>query len=144
LRQAKRLVQDGLASPWDTGDCARIATEVAAACAAACIGFADLEAVSAGIRQPPARFCWVAFGTLARGEVMRPEAAKIGVVYDDDGLEDVGAAILYFNIVSGRLDGWFEACGIEGAAPVWPQGSHPCMPLAGWKRFFGETIREPH
>ena len=144
LRQAKRLVQDGLAHPSDVDDCARIATEIAAACAAACLRFAHQDAVSAGIEPPNARFCWLAFGTLARGEVLRQEPAKIGVVYDDGDLEDSIAAVEYFNVVTGHLDLRFAACGIEGPAPVWPEGTHPCLPLSEWIRFFHETISQPH
>jgi signal-transduction protein with cAMP-binding, CBS, and nucleotidyltransferase domain len=144
LRQAKRLIQDGLARHSDVDDCASIATETAAACAAACLRFAHQDAIQAGIEPPPTRFCWLAFGTLARGEVLGPEAARIGVVYDDRSLEDITAAVLYFNVVTGHLGAWFAACGIKGDAPVWPEGAHPCMPLSAWKAFFQATIREPH
>ncbi len=143
LQQAKRLIQDGLARPSDVDDCSRIATEVAAACASTCLRFAQEETVSAGIGPPAGRHCWMAFGSLARGEVLRPEAAKIGVVFDDDG-EESAAASTYFNSVAGRLMAWFAACGIEGAAPVWPDGVSPNMPLSGWKQFYRETIRRPH
>ena len=27
---------------------------------------------------------------------------------------------------------------------MWPDGTHPCMPLSEWKRFFSDTIRKPY
>jgi CBS domain-containing protein len=115
-----------------------------AASAAACIRFAHQDAVSAGIEPPSARFCWLAFGTMARGEVLRLAPPKIGVVYDDHNIEDTTAATLYFNAVTGQAGAFLSACGLEGSAPVWPEGSNPCMPLSEWKRFFGATIRKPY
>jgi signal-transduction protein with cAMP-binding, CBS, and nucleotidyltransferase domain len=144
LRQGSRLVLDGLARSTDVDDCACIATEIVAAAAAACIRFAHQDAVSAGIPTPAARFCWLAFGTMARGEVLRLAPPKIGVVYDDDDLPNTTAATVYFNVVAGRAAAWFHACGLEGEAPVWPEGAHPCMPLSEWKRFFSATIRAPY
>ena len=143
LRQGSRLVLDGLAHSSDVDDCARIATEIVAAAAASCIRFAHQDAASAGIDPPSARFCWLAFGTLARGEVLRLAPPRIGVVYDDGGLEDTTAASVYFNAVVGQVGAWFHACGLDGEAPVWPQGAHPCMPLSEWKRFFHATICKP-
>jgi len=140
IRQGSRMVLDGLAQSSDVDDCTCIATEIVAAAAAACIRFAHHDAVSAGIDPPDARFCWLAFGTLARGEVLRLAPPKIGVVYDDD----TPAASLYFNIVAGQVAAWFHACGLDGVAPVWPEGAHPCMPLYEWKRFFHATIRKPY
>jgi CBS domain-containing protein len=144
LRQGSRMVLDGLAQSSDVDDCARIATELVAASAAACIRFAHQDAVSAGIEPPSARFCWLAFGTMARGEVLRLAPPKIGVVYDDHNIEDTTPATLYFNAVTGQAGAFLSACGLEGAAPVWPEGAHPCMPLSEWKRFFGGTIRKPY
>jgi signal-transduction protein with cAMP-binding, CBS, and nucleotidyltransferase domain len=144
LRQASRLVRDGLAQSADVDDCARIATEIVAASAAACIRFAHQDAVSAGIDPPSARFCWLAFGAMARGEILQLAPPKIGVVYDDGHLQDTMAASIYFNAVAGQVAAWFSACGLEGAAPVWPEGAHPCMPLSEWKRFFSATICKPY
>lgn len=144
LRQGSRMVMDGLAHSSDVDDCARIATEIVAASAAACIRFAHEDALSAGIELPSARFCWIAFGTMARGEVLRLTPPKIGVVYDDEMHDDTNTASIHFNAVVGQVGAWFGACGLEGDAPVWPEGSHPCMPLSEWKRFFRATIRKPH
>jgi signal-transduction protein with cAMP-binding, CBS, and nucleotidyltransferase domain len=102
LRQGNRMVLDGLAQSSDVGDCARIATEIVAAAAAACIRFAHHDAVAAGIDPPNVRFCWLAFGTLARGEVLRLTLPKIGVLYED-GLNDTTAASIYFNAVAGQM-----------------------------------------
>ena len=77
---------------------------------------------------------------MARGEVLRLSPPKIGVVYD----EDTPMASAYFNAVAGQMAAWFHACGLDGDAPVWPEGAHPCMPLSEWKRFFSATIREPY
>lgn len=143
LRQGSRLVLDGLAHSADVGDCAHIATEIVAASAAACIRFAHEDAVSAGMEPPSARFCWLAFGTMARGEVLQLAPPKIGVVYDDHQLQDTSAASLYFNAVVGQVGAWFAQCGLPGEPPVWPEGAHPCMPLSEWKRFFRATIRKP-
>jgi len=49
-----------------------------------------------------ARFCWLAFGTMARGEVLRLAPPKIGVVYDDENMGDTTAASVYFNAVTAR------------------------------------------
>jgi CBS domain-containing protein len=143
LRQSSRLVLDGLADSSDVDDCALIATEIVTAAAATCIRFAHQDAVSAGIEPPSARFCWVAFGTMARGEVLRLAPPKIGVVYDDENMGDTTAASVYFNAVTGQVGAWFDACGLEGSAPVWPDGAHPCMPLSEWKYFFRSTIHQP-
>ena len=144
LRQGSRMVLDGLAQSSDVDDCALIATELVAAAASACIRFAHRDAVSAGMEPPSTRFCWLAFGDLARGEILRLAPPKIGVVYDDTGAGNVTGATLYFNAVVGQAGTWFHACGLDAAAPVWPEGSHPCMPLSEWKRFFGATIRKPY
>ncbi len=140
IRQGSRMVLDGLAQSSDVDDCACIATEILAAAAAACIRFAHRDAVSAGIDPPTARFCWLAFGSMARGEVLRLAPPKIGVVYD----EDPPASSLYFSAVAGQVAAWLHACGLDGAASAWPEGSHPCMPLSEWKRFFRATIRKPY
>jgi signal-transduction protein with cAMP-binding, CBS, and nucleotidyltransferase domain len=151
LRQGSRMVLDGLAHSSDVDDCARIATEIVAASAATCIRFAHQDAVSAGMEPPDARFCWLAFGTMARGEVLKLSPPRIGVVYDDHGddrgLADTSAtsaASLYFNAVVGQVAAWFSASGMEGEPPLWPEGAHPCMPLSEWKRFFRSTIQKPH
>jgi signal-transduction protein with cAMP-binding, CBS, and nucleotidyltransferase domain len=143
LRQAGRLVLDGLAHSSDVDDCTRIATEMAAAAAATCIRFAHGDAVAAGIDPPSGRFCWLAFGTLARGEVLRLAPPRIGVVYDDENLSDATAATLYFNVVAGQVGAWFSACGWDGETAVWPERTNPCMPLSEWKHFFRETIDKP-
>ncbi len=144
LRQGSRMVTDGLAHSSDVDDCARIATEIVAASAATCIRFAHQDAVSAGMEPPDARFCWLAFGTMARGEVLKLSPPRIGVVYDDGGLPDASAASVYFNAVVGQVAAWFSASGMEGDPPLWPEGAHPCMPLSEWKRFFRSTIQKPH
>ena len=144
LRQAGRMILDGLAHPSDVDDCAAIATEMAAAATATCIRFAHEDAVSAGIEAPDARFCWLAFGTLARGEILRLAPPRVGVVYDDAELADDTGATLYFNAVAGQVGAWFQAWGWEGEARVWPEGANPCMPLSEWKRFFRETVRKPY
>ena len=144
VRQGSRMVLDGLAQSSDVDDCARIATELVAASAAACLQFAHHDAVSAGIEPPSVRSCWLAFGTMARGEVLRLAPPTIGVVYDDHNAGDATAATLYFNAVTGQAGAFLNACGLEGDPPVWPKGSHPCMPLSEWKRFFGATIRKPY
>ena len=152
LRQGSRMVLDGMAHSSDVDDCARIATEIVAASAATCIRFAHHDAVSAGVEPPDARFCWLAFGTMARGEVLKLSPPRIGVVYDDHDddrgddrdLPDTGAASLYFNAVAGQVAAWFTASGMEGDPPLWPEGAHPCMPLSEWKRFFRSTIQKPH
>ena len=54
LRQASRMVLDGLARSTDVDDCASIATELVAAAAATCIRFAHQDAVSAGMAAPSA------------------------------------------------------------------------------------------
>ena len=144
LRQGNRLVLDGLAHSSDVDDCALIATEIVAASAATCIRFAHHDAVSAGIEPPSARFCWLAFGAMGRGEVLRLALPKIGVVYDDNHLHDPTGASAYFNAVTGQVGAWFHACGLEGTVPVWPEGAHPCMPLSEWKRLFRATIHKPY
>jgi len=142
LRQGTRMVLDGLARSSDVDDCAHIAAEIAAAAAATCIRFAHQDAISAGIEPPSERFCWVTFGAMARGEMLRLAPPKIGVVYEDAG--ETAAASMYFNAVMGQVGAWFAACGLEGTAPVWPEGAHPCMPLSEWKRFFHATIHKPY
>ena len=144
LPQGGRMVLDGLAQSSDVEDCARIATEIVAAAAASCIRFAHQDAVSAGIEPPPVRFCWLAFGAMARGEVLRLTAPRIGVVYDDESLQDPSVASLYFNAVAGQMSAWFDRCGLAGAASTWPEGIHPCMPLSEWKRVFSATVRKPY
>ncbi|HEY4362452.1 MAG TPA: putative nucleotidyltransferase substrate binding domain-containing protein [Bryobacteraceae bacterium] len=144
MRQAGRMILEGLAHPSDVDDCAAIATEMAAAATAACIRFAQQDVVAAGIEAPESRFCWLAFGTLARGEMLRLAPPRIGVVFDDGGLADATDATMYFNAVAGQVGAWFQACGWEGEAPAWPEGANPCMPLPEWKRFFRETVRKPY
>jgi signal-transduction protein with cAMP-binding, CBS, and nucleotidyltransferase domain len=143
LRQTNRMVVDGLAQASDVDDCAAIATEMAAAAASACIRFAHQDAISAGIEPPAERFCWLAFGTLARGEVLRLAPPAVGVVYEDGEPESGALAGAYFNAVAGQVGAWFHACGLEGTGPTWPEGVHPCLPLSEWSRFFTALIRTP-
>jgi signal-transduction protein with cAMP-binding, CBS, and nucleotidyltransferase domain len=143
LQLANRQVLDALSRPSDVDDCARMATEFVAAATAACIRLAEQDAADAGIARPDARYAWFAYGTLARGEVLRLQPPKVGVVFDDAPLGDPTAASIYGTVVAGRLSDWLHKCGLNGPEAQWPQGSHPCMPRSEWKHFFGSTIRNP-
>lgn len=144
VKLAGRLVLDALARSSDVDDCSRMAAEFVAAAATACIRFAERDAADAGIAPPPnAAFAWFAFGDLARGELLRFQLPKIGVVFDDSPLGDPTAASIYGTVVSGRVSDWLHACGLSGGNAKWPEGSHPCMPLSEWQHFFGSTIRNP-
>jgi len=143
LKLAGRLVMDALARSSDVDDCARMATQFVAAATAACIRLAEQDAVDAGIPPPQARYAWFAYGTLARGELLRLVPPKVGMVFDDNPLGDPTSAGIYGAVVSGRVSDWLHKCGLSGPEAQWPEGSHPCMQLTEWKYFFGSTIRNP-
>lgn len=143
VKLASRLVLDALARSSDVDDCSRMAAEFIAAAATACIRFAERDAADAGIAPPSSAYAWFAFGALARGELLRFQQPKIGVVFDDNPLGDPTPASIYGTVVSGRVSDWLHACGLSGGNSKWPEGSHPCMPLSEWQHFFGSTIRNP-
>ena len=67
---------------------------------------------------------------MARGEVLRIEPPKIGVVYDDP-LDDTATASLYFNTVVGQMAAWFHECRIGGYSAG----------VAGWHSPLHASIR---
>jgi signal-transduction protein with cAMP-binding, CBS, and nucleotidyltransferase domain len=143
LQIAGRMVLDGLARPADVDDCARMATQLVSAATAACIRLAEQDAQAAGIERPKGRMAWFAYGTLARGELLRLIPPKVGVVFDDTRLGETTAASIYGTVVAGRVSDWLHRCGLHGAAARWPEGVHPCMALTEWRNFFASTIQRP-
>lgn len=143
VRLAGRVVVDGLARSSDVDDCARMATEFVAAATAACIRFAEAEAGEAGFDPPAARYAWLSYGALARGELLRFAPPMVGMVFDDADVADMADAALYGAVVAGRVTDWLHKCGLHGPEGRWPDGSHACMPLSSWRGFFTETVRDP-
>ena len=143
LRQARRLLLDGLAQPHDVDDCCRIAAEVVAALAEACIRLARCEVLASGIEPPGASSGWLMFGSSARGDLLQVGLPAIAVVYDDSAAGFRGEDSAYYAALAGETAAWFHNCGLAGAEWPWPEGSQPSMPLSEWRRFFCETIRNP-
>jgi signal-transduction protein with cAMP-binding, CBS, and nucleotidyltransferase domain len=143
LQIAGRMVLEALARPSDVDDCARMATQLVSAATAACIRLAEQDALAAGIERPEAPMAWFAYGTLARGELLRLIPPKVGVVFNDTGFGDTSSASIYGSVVAGRASDWLHHCGLHGAAAKWPDGAHPCMALTEWQNFFASTIRNP-
>ena len=139
LKQGSRMVLDALAHSSDVDDCALIATEMVASAAATCLRLAQHDVAAAGIEPPAGRACWVAFGSTARGELLRMAPPKMGVVYEGDS-----SAARYFHAVMERASNWVEAIGLDGPPSEWPAGTQPCLSLDGWKSLFSITIAEPH
>ena len=143
LRQARRLVLDGLAQPRDIDDCCRIGAEVIAALAEACIRLAAERVLAAGVDPPGAPCCWLLFGESARGHRLEPGLPTIAAVYDDSAEGCRPEDSVYFTALAGETLAWFHACGLAGASLSWPEGSQPSMPLSEWKRLYSETLRHP-
>ena len=143
LKQAIRMVVDGLAQPRDVDDCCRMSSEVVEAAAEACIRLAERNVAAAGIARANAPYCVVMFGTSARGDLLGPGLPTIAAVYDDSDEALRPEDRLYFLVLAGEMATQFHACGAEGPALEWPEGAQPSMPLSEWKRLYSETIRNP-
>lgn len=137
LRLASRLVMDALSRSSDVDDCARMATHFVAAAASACIAMAERDTP---VPKPRGDFAWLAYGTLARGELLRFSGPQIGVVYD---APVDGAALEYAQDVTTRLAAYLTDCGLPAPESPWPEGSQPCMSHTAWRAFFGATIANP-
>ncbi len=122
LELSNRMVVGGLVQPGDVDDCARMGSAMVAATAESCIRLSGGNA--GGARG------WLAFGRLARGEMLRPSSPMIAAVYDDaHPPAERGAE-------ADRCAAWLEACGLGS-------GTHPGMSLSEWKRFYTETAADP-
>ncbi|HEY3443428.1 MAG TPA: putative nucleotidyltransferase substrate binding domain-containing protein [Paludibaculum sp.] len=143
MKQADRLVVEGLAQPRDVDDCCRISAKLAAATAEACVRMAERNVAASGIAAARVPYCLVLFGTSARGDLLGAALPTVAAVYDDadDALRPEDQ--LYFLVLAGELATQMHACGAEGPALDWPPGAQPSMPLSEWKRLFTETIRNP-
>ena len=119
---SSRMVLSALAQPSDVDDCARMGSAMVATTVETCIRLSREDKISAR--------GWLAFGKLARGEMMRPSSPMIAVVLDDahPAGERVAAA--------DRCAAWLEACGLGS-------GTHPGVSLNEWKRFYIETATDP-
>lgn len=127
VRQADRMVRDGLTQPANVDDCLLLSDKLFAAAVESCIGLASGNQSRRG--------CWVAFGSLARGELLQDGAPRIAVISDG---ADAPCLEATSNIAS-----FLAECGLHSEKSAWPAGSHPCMPLSDWKRFYTETIEDP-
>lgn len=143
LRRATRMVLDGLAQPHDVDDCCLIGIETTSALAEACIRMAHADVVAAGIEAPSVPYCWVMFGTAARGDSPGPCLPTIAAVYDDSEHSYQTDDSLYFAALAGETVARFHACELDGPGLYWPDGARPSMPLSEWKRLYSETIRNP-
>jgi CBS domain-containing protein len=143
LREARKLILEGLAQPRDIDDCCRIGTEVMAALSEACIRLAHKNVTAAGIDPPRTPYCWLLFGESARCDLLEPQLPTIAAVYDDskEGLRSEDS--MYFTALAGDTLAWFQECGLSGPGLDWPEGSQPCMPLSEWRRLYRETVRNP-
>jgi CBS domain-containing protein len=83
------------------------------------------------------------FGASARGDVLGLKQPRLAAVYDDSAAAFRPQDSMYFAMLAGEMASWFHECGLAEEESSWPEGSQPCMPLSEWKRFFGETIRDP-
>jgi signal-transduction protein with cAMP-binding, CBS, and nucleotidyltransferase domain len=122
LELSNRMVLGGLARPADVDDCARMGSAMVAATAETCI---RLSLGSHGGARG-----WLAFGRLARGEMLRPSSPMIAAVYNDQHPNEERAA------TAGRCAAWLEACGLGS-------GTHPGMSISEWQQFYTETAADP-
>lgn len=141
LAQAARMVRNAVAQPDDVGDGAAIQTALTAALAEAAVRRAAIAAESAGIPAPRAPYGWVLFDAAARGDLLENALPVLAAIYAGAGTDP--EAVRYFTTVAGGAAAWLHRCGVSGAGADWPVGAQPAMPLAEWKRFYSETIRNP-
>ena len=93
--------------------------------------------------RPPVPFCWLALGSEGREEQLLRTDQDNAILYADPGDDDGVAERFYLEL--GRLvvdilvEAGFKACpgDIMASNPKWNQ------PLAEWKRYFSQWIREP-
>lgn len=142
LPQIARFVDAALAQPQDIDGCARFGARVVAAVAEACIRVAAQRLAAAGISEPVVPWCWVLFGTSARGDLLGPEFPAIAAVYDDSHPLFQASDSIYFAALAGDTAARFHSLGLTGPGLDWPDGARPGMPLSEWKRFYSETIRD--
>jgi len=143
LVQTDKMVLKGLAQPQDVDDCCFLASEVLKAVADACIGIAERSMLASGSAPAEVPYCFVTFGAMARGDLLRLRLPAIAVVYDDTHETSKAEDSLYFSALAGETLTVFDACGLSGPARDWPEGSSPSMPLTEWVRFYQQTIRNP-
>jgi signal-transduction protein with cAMP-binding, CBS, and nucleotidyltransferase domain len=136
LRQGERMVLDGLAHSPDVDDCAMIANKIIQAAMEACLHLAQREAITAGIEPPKDAFCWMGFGALARGEILRLEPPQLGLICAGD------ASSIYLDAMVERTEASFHGClGVETRPR--PNGVKSFVSINDWKAFFQTIIREP-
>jgi CBS domain-containing protein len=143
LPQVSRVMLAALADPRDIDDCTTIAGHLVAALAEACIRLTGEELRAAGLTAPAVPFCWVLFGSAARGDLLQAELPTIAAIYDDTHPAFRPTDSFYFAALAGETASRFHSCGIDGPGADWPERAQPSMPLSEWKRFFTEAISGP-
>jgi CBS domain-containing protein len=105
--------------------------------------FLSLEELAERGMTPPVAFCWLALGSEGREEQLLRTDQDNAILYADPG-EDGGAAESFFLelgklVVDVLVQAGFERCpgDVMASNPKWNQ------PLASWKRYFADWIREP-
>jgi CBS domain-containing protein len=137
---ARRMVVDALASPGDIEDGALLGGACIRAALDAAVRIAAEELAAAGLEAPHPAFCWLAFGPVARAELLGPALPNLAVVHDGESGPETAS---WFAALAGQTIACLNDCGLEGPGLFWPDGAQPCMPLAEWKRFYSETVRDP-
>ena len=143
LGLAARMVREGVAQPQDIDDCRAIGAEVQSAVVEACLRLAGEDVESAGIAAARTPYCWLMFAGAARGDAAGWELPALAAIYDDGHADFAEADSVYFAALAGEARARLHALGLEGAGLEWPEGARPSMPLAEWKRFYSESIRNP-
>jgi CBS domain-containing protein len=103
---------------------------------------ASLQASGAG--PPPARWCWLVFGSEARREQTLRTDQDNGLVYADPRESDAGAAAAYFARFAAEAIAALMAIGFP-PCPGGVMASHQrwCQPVAAWTEYFRVWIDHP-
>jgi signal-transduction protein with cAMP-binding, CBS, and nucleotidyltransferase domain len=125
LRLSHSTVVSALAGPHDVPDCCRIGSAILRETAGTAIRVA-----AKGAEPPPVPHCWIMFGAAARGDLLRPTAPSLAVLYDDAH----PAAGLWFTTLARETAALLRGVGLEDVQS---------MPFSHWRAFYSETIRDP-
>lgn len=143
LKLAKRMIDAGLAGARDVDDCRLLGDKILHATVTAAIRIAVCQAAESGMQTPQVPYCWVLFGSAARGDLPQPVFPTLAAIYDDSATEPGPVESTYFVTVAGMSVQLLHECGLRGTGVNWPDGAQPGMPLSEWKRLFEETISDP-
>ena len=107
------------------------------------LGIKEME--EAGKKLPDVPFCWLALGSLGRGEQLLRTDQDNALVYEDVPKAEEESVKAYFLELAGLVTHTLDQAGFE-YCPAEMMASNPkwCLSLREWKKQFSHWIEEPN